>query len=161
MANTSIFQVTFLVGIVHFSCTQESQLDLPPSTSHFYTNNLSFNINQLLLFITNINIFVSLELVLLYVQGKLWGVIQQSTVPNEKMQGFLDCTCSQQGVDCAPINQGGACFQPNTLKEHSSYALDLLHRIKNFCNLDIGVITTVDPCKFPFKKLERVSNSLF
>ncbi|KAG8379730.1 hypothetical protein BUALT_Bualt07G0119800 [Buddleja alternifolia] len=81
---------------------------------------------------------------------KDWCVVQGSAPP-DKMQGFLDYACGK--VDCGPIKPGGACFDPDFLFIRTSFALDQLYRSTNFCNLDIGQITTQDPsfpgCQFP------------
>ncbi|CAN1745282.1 Glucan endo-1,3-beta-glucosidase 7 [Linum perenne] len=44
--------------------------------------------------------------------------------PEAQLQASLDYACGQ-GVDCAPLLQGGACFEPNTVESHAAYAMNL------------------------------------
>ncbi|CAI9101366.1 OLC1v1038672C1 [Oldenlandia corymbosa var. corymbosa] len=83
-------------------------------------------------------------------QQKQWCVAREGVADGD-MQKWLDYACGQ--VDCAPINPGGSCFEPNTYKNHGSYSLDLFYRQKSDCNKDVGVIVSIDPsypgCVFP------------
>ncbi|CAK9136213.1 unnamed protein product [Ilex paraguariensis] len=83
-------------------------------------------------------------------QGKTWCVAQVSA-PNDKLQRFLDECCSQ--LDCGPIKPGGPCYEPNTYRNHGSYALDLWFRVRGECRSDIGTPAVTDPswgpCKYP------------
>ncbi|GFP80405.1 glucan endo-1 3-beta-glucosidase, partial [Phtheirospermum japonicum] len=75
----------------------------------------------------------------------------QASATSEKAQGFIDYACGI--VDCAPIQPGGSCFDPDVKVVHASYALNLVYKNRGSCNLDIGIITTTDPCNkilFPF-----------
>ncbi|KAF7809043.1 PLASMODESMATA CALLOSE-BINDING PROTEIN 4-like [Senna tora] len=44
-------------------------------------------------------------------------------VGDQALQKALDYACGA-GADCTPILQNGACFQPNTVKDHCSYAVN-------------------------------------
>ncbi|XP_065860565.1 PLASMODESMATA CALLOSE-BINDING PROTEIN 3 [Euphorbia lathyris] len=44
-------------------------------------------------------------------------------VGDSQLQKALDYACGA-GADCTPILQNGACFQPNTVKDHCSYAVN-------------------------------------
>ncbi|KAL3825131.1 hypothetical protein ACJIZ3_021160 [Penstemon smallii] len=61
------------------------------------------------------------------------------------MQGFLDDVCKV--VDCGPVNPGGTCYEPNTLRSHTSFVLNLNYKKNNVCPQDIGAYTDTDPCK--------------
>jgi hypothetical protein len=66
----------------------------------------------------------------------------------------LNFACGQGGTDtCAAIQPGGACFQPNTLDSHASYAFNSYWQQfkKNgaTCSFDgLAETTTKDPSKF-------------
>lgn len=68
------------------------------------------------------------------------------SAPNDKLQRFIDSTCSQ--LNCQEIQKGGSCYEPNTLQNHASYALDLFYRARGSCNSEIGTPSIIDPCKF-------------
>ncbi|KAG8369034.1 hypothetical protein BUALT_Bualt15G0108400 [Buddleja alternifolia] len=77
--------------------------------------------------------------------------ISQEGAPDDKMQAFMIYAC---GVAyCEPIQAGAPCFDPNTVKSHANYALDIIYRKNGDCNTGIGTKTTVDPsygnCKYP------------
>lgn len=42
---------------------------------------------------------------------------------DQALQKTLDYACGA-GADCTPILQNGPCFQPNTVKDHCSYAVN-------------------------------------
>ncbi|XP_022968524.1 PLASMODESMATA CALLOSE-BINDING PROTEIN 3 [Cucurbita maxima] len=44
-------------------------------------------------------------------------------VSQQVLQKALDYACGA-GADCSPILSNGACFQPNTVKDHCSYAVN-------------------------------------
>jgi exo-beta-1,3-glucanase (GH17 family) len=44
------------------------------------------------------------------------------------LQEDLDYACAQVGVDCAAIQPGGACFEPNTVRAHGAYAMNQLYQ---------------------------------
>ncbi|KAJ0987773.1 hypothetical protein J5N97_006129 [Dioscorea zingiberensis] len=84
-----------------------------------------------------------------------WCVAQLGA-SKKALQDNIDYACSN-GVDCRPIEAGGACFQPNTLQAHASYAMNSYYQAagRHDFNCDFsktGVITTTDPsygtCKF-------------
>ncbi|KAG9439419.1 hypothetical protein H6P81_019584 [Aristolochia fimbriata] len=52
--------------------------------------------------------------------GTQWCVCR-TDLSDSALQKTLDYACGA-GADCKPILQSGACFQPNTVKAHCSYA---------------------------------------
>nr|XP_043612316.1 PLASMODESMATA CALLOSE-BINDING PROTEIN 3-like [Erigeron canadensis] len=51
-----------------------------------------------------------------------WCVVR-SDASREALQVALDYACGA-GADCAPIQQTGLCFLPNTIQAHASYAFN-------------------------------------
>ncbi|CAA6654976.1 unnamed protein product [Spirodela intermedia] len=73
------------------------------------------------------------------------------------LQANIDYVCSS-GVDCRSIQQGGACFLPNTLRSHAAFAMNAYYQSagRHDFNCDFGktgVVTLSDPsygsCKYP------------
>ncbi|XP_010060942.2 glucan endo-1,3-beta-glucosidase 7 isoform X2 [Eucalyptus grandis] len=56
--------------------------------------------------------------------------IPKSGVSDAQLQANLDYACGQ-GIDCRPIQPGGACFEPNTLAAHAAYAMNLYYQNSN------------------------------
>ncbi|XP_047951027.1 glucan endo-1,3-beta-glucosidase 7-like [Salvia hispanica] len=50
--------------------------------------------------------------------------VGKAGVGDVKMQANLDYACGQ-GIDCSPIQPGGACFEPATVIAHANYAMNL------------------------------------
>lgn len=73
-----------------------------------------------------------------------WCVPKQG-VSDTQLQTNLDYACSQQGIDCGPIQPGGACFEPNTVASHAAYAMNLLYQTagRNSWNCDFVQTATV------------------
>ncbi|KAG5542297.1 hypothetical protein RHGRI_021983 [Rhododendron griersonianum] len=75
-------------------------------------------------------------------------------VSDAQLQANLDYACGQQGIDCSPIQPGGACFEPNTVASHAAYAMNLLYQssAKDPSNCDFSQTATIssnNPSKFP------------
>ncbi|KAL0321961.1 UNVERIFIED_CONTAM: Glucan endo-1,3-beta-glucosidase [Sesamum calycinum] len=80
--------------------------------------------------------------------GKKWCV-PKADASDAALQANLDYACGQ-GIDCKPIQPGGACFTPETVRSHASFAMNSYYQAKgrNDFNCDFsgtGVITSTDP----------------
>ncbi|KAK1292234.1 Glucan endo-1,3-beta-glucosidase [Acorus calamus] len=47
-----------------------------------------------------------------------------------------------------PIQSGGACFSPDNLESHASFAFNRYFKSKGSCNFDGSMFTFTDPCNF-------------
>ncbi|XP_057953721.1 glucan endo-1,3-beta-glucosidase isoform X2 [Malania oleifera] len=87
-------------------------------------------------------------------QNQKWCV-PKSDASEEEMQASIDYACAN--VDCGSIQDGGACFDPNTVRSHAAYAMNAYYQIFGHkeINCDFGnsgVLTPTDPsygsCKY-------------
>ncbi|CAK9188275.1 unnamed protein product [Ilex paraguariensis] len=81
-------------------------------------------------------------------EGKKWCVPKEDA-SDQALQSNIDFVCSS-GVDCKPIQDGGSCFDPNTIRSHASYAMNAYYQANGRNDFDCdfigtGVITTGDP----------------
>ncbi|KAJ8485869.1 hypothetical protein OPV22_018354 [Ensete ventricosum] len=82
--------------------------------------------------------------------------LQPSRIVRE-MEVALDYACGYGGADCSAIQQGGSCYNPDTVHDHASYAFnDYYQRNPIPTSCDFGgtaVFTNVDPststCRYP------------
>ncbi|KAJ9704807.1 hypothetical protein PVL29_003043 [Vitis rotundifolia] len=83
--------------------------------------------------------------------------VPKAGISDAQLQTNLDYACGQ-GIDCTPIQPGGACFEPNTVASHAAYAMNLLYQSsgKNPWNCDFtqtAMLTSNNPsynaCTFP------------
>lgn len=70
--------------------------------------------------------------------------VPKAGVSDAQLQSNLDYACAQ-GIDCSPIQPGGACFEPNTLASHATYAMNLLYQTagRNPWNCDFSETATL------------------
>ncbi|WOL20621.1 glucan endo-1,3-beta-glucosidase 12-like isoform X2 [Canna indica] len=88
--------------------------------------------------------------------GKSWCVASQ-TASQTALQVGLDYACGYGGADCSAIQNGGSCYNPDTVRDHASYAFNNYYQKNpNPTSCDFGgtaVITNVDPssstCQYP------------
>ncbi|KAJ6896614.1 glucan endo-1,3-beta-glucosidase 7-like [Populus alba x Populus x berolinensis] len=83
--------------------------------------------------------------------------VPKTGASDAQLQASLDYACGQ-GVDCGPIQPGGACFIPDTLASHAAYAINLYYQAsaKNPWNCDFSetaALTSKNPsyngCTYP------------
>ncbi|KNA05086.1 hypothetical protein SOVF_193680 [Spinacia oleracea] len=75
--------------------------------------------------------------------------VAKAEATDDKLQGNLDYVCSL-GIDCKPIQDGGPCFDPNTVRSHASYAMNAYYHINGQQDYDCyfdgtGVVTDSNP----------------
>ncbi|KAG9446126.1 hypothetical protein H6P81_012254 [Aristolochia fimbriata] len=54
---------------------------------------------------------------------KMWCVAKNNA-EDGALQAAIDWACGPGGADCAPIQQGGDCFDPQDIQSHASYAFN-------------------------------------
>ncbi|KAB2621697.1 glucan endo-1,3-beta-glucosidase 3-like [Pyrus ussuriensis x Pyrus communis] len=77
------------------------------------------------------------------VPGQSWCVAK-SGAPQAALQAALDYACGMGGIDCSQIQQGGSCYDPNSLQNHASYAFNSYyqkHPVSTSC--DFGGVATI------------------
>jgi hypothetical protein len=85
------------------------------------------------------------------VMEKQW-CLPKAGVDPDTLQRNIDYVCGL-GLKCGPIQEGGACFEPNTVRAHAAYAMNVyyqaLGRYGYDCDFEqTGAITDVDPSKY-------------
>ncbi|KAL2456174.1 Glucan endo-1 [Forsythia ovata] len=83
--------------------------------------------------------------------------VPKAGVSDAQLQANLDYVCGR-GSDCSAIQPGGACFEPNTMVSHATYAMNLLYQTegRNPWNCDFShtaTLTSTNPsynkCMYP------------
>lgn len=85
------------------------------------------------------------------VEGKQW-CLPKAGVDPDTLQRNIDYVCGL-GLNCWPIEEGGACFEPNTVRAHAAYAMNVYYQAMGMYGYDCdfeqtGAITDVDPSKY-------------
>ncbi|WVZ24483.1 hypothetical protein V8G54_003027 [Vigna mungo] len=69
-------------------------------------------------------------------------------VGDQALQKAIDYACGA-GADCTPILQNGACYQPNTVKDHCNYAVNSYYQRKGnaqgTCDFAGAATTSANP----------------
>lgn len=77
-----------------------------------------------------------------------WCVASQSA-SQTALQVALDYACGYGGAECSAIQAGGSCYNPNTVRDHASYAFNSYYQknpIPTSCNFGgTAVTTSTDP----------------
>lgn len=89
--------------------------------------------------------------------GKTWCVAKAGA-PMQDVINALNYACGE--ADCSQVQSNGACFNPNTLYSHASYAFNSYYQKmgRNYWNCyfgNTGVITITDPSKSLLKCIFR------
>lgn len=88
--------------------------------------------------------------------GGSWCVASQSASPTA-VQVALDYACGQGGADCSAIQPGGSCFNPDTVRDHASYAFNNFYQknpVQTSCDFGgTAALTSTNPststCQYP------------
>ncbi|MCO5612343.1 hypothetical protein L7F22_066610 [Adiantum nelumboides] len=80
---------------------------------------------------------------------KLWCVAKPS-VPEGLLMANLNFACGEGGADCTQLQQGHACYSPNTIISHASYAMNMYYQKhgRNYWNCyfqNTGLVVFTDP----------------
>lgn len=94
------------------------------------------------------SMLINLTIYDLVMKGK-WCVVKPMT-SNDILQSNIDYACNQ--VDCSIIKEGGQCYEPNTLLNHASIAMNLYYqsttKVDSSCDFKTtGLIVVNDPSK--------------
>lgn len=80
-----------------------------------------------MLLVSTVSVTSTLRNHSLAVENKgVWCVANEKAT-DAKLQANIDWCCSDDGGfrDCTAINPGGPCFEPNTVRDHASFAMNL------------------------------------
>lgn len=85
--------------------------------------------------------------------GSSWCVATPSA-SQTALQVALDYACGIGGADCSAIQPGGRCYNPNSVRDHASYAFNSYYQktpLPNSCNFGgTALITSTNPSKLFF-----------
>ncbi|KAF9599297.1 hypothetical protein IFM89_036595 [Coptis chinensis] len=75
--------------------------------------------------------------------------VAKADASDDLLQSNIDYVC-RLGIDCTPIQEGGPCFEPNTVRSHAAFAMNAYYQTYGRndlnCNFaDSGMIVTSDP----------------
>ncbi|CAH2034308.1 unnamed protein product [Thlaspi arvense] len=82
--------------------------------------------------------------------GGQWCIAKANASPTS-LQVALDYACGYGGADCGQIQQGASCYEPNTIRDHASFAFNSYyqkHPGSDSCNFGgAAQLTSTDPSK--------------
>lgn len=89
-----------------------------------------------------------------FIDGTTWCVAVPG-VSQIDLQNALDWACGLGMADCAAIQQGGPCYQPDTLLSHASFAFNTYYQQNGnsdiACNFGgTATLTKINPSKLSF-----------
>ncbi|KAL3754210.1 hypothetical protein ACJRO7_001453 [Eucalyptus globulus] len=81
-------------------------------------------------------------------KGTQWCLPKTGADP-DALQRNIDYVCGL-GMECRPIEEGGACFLPNTVRAHAAYAMNAYYQAMGGNTYDCdfkgtGAVTAIDP----------------
>ncbi|KAF9666441.1 hypothetical protein SADUNF_Sadunf16G0229700 [Salix dunnii] len=80
--------------------------------------------------------------------GGAW-CIASPTASQTALQVALDYACGYGGADCSALQPGGSCYNPNTIRDHASYAFNSYYQknpVPTSCNFGgTAQLTNTDP----------------
>lgn len=94
------------------------------------------------------------------IQSNNYRCIARADAPDDKLQELVVYLCGNE--NCSQIQPSGPCFNPNTVRDHASFAHNLNFRNIAACmQLEIyGNVTSLDPCKI-FSSIFTLTISFF
>ncbi|KAG0455438.1 hypothetical protein HPP92_024730 [Vanilla planifolia] len=88
--------------------------------------------------------------------GQSWCIATESA-SQPALQVALDYACGYGGADCSQIQSSGSCYDPDTVRDHASYAFNSFFQrnpIPSSCDFEgTAILTSIDPststCQYP------------
>ncbi|XP_044467586.1 ESX-1 secretion-associated protein EspK [Mangifera indica] len=101
------------------------------------------------------------------IPGQSWCVAR-SGAPENQLQSALDYACGIGGADCSLIQQGGSCYNPDTLQSHASFAFNSYYQknpVATSCDFGgTAVVVSTNPssgsCVYPSSASSSSTSSM-